>query len=50
VVLSVALVLIIVLRVVPAFSDFYASFGAELPLSTTRTKTAISVSLFTFDD
>jgi type IV pilus assembly protein PilC len=34
VVLSVALVLIIVLRVVPAFSDFYASFGAELPLST----------------
>src|SRR3990170_1663084 len=33
VVLSVALVLIIVLRVVPAFSDFYASFWAELPLS-----------------
>lgn len=32
--LSVGLVLIIVLRVVPAFSDFYASFGAELPLST----------------
>jgi type IV pilus assembly protein PilC len=32
--LSIGLVLIIVLRVVPAFSDFYASFGAELPLST----------------
>jgi type IV pilus assembly protein PilC len=34
--ISLALVLvgIIVLRVVPAFSDFYASFGAELPLIT----------------
>jgi len=32
--LSMGLVLIIVLKVVPAFSDFYASFGAELPLST----------------
>jgi type IV pilus assembly protein PilC len=32
--LSIGLVLIIVLKVVPAFSDFYASFGAELPLST----------------
>jgi type IV pilus assembly protein PilC len=33
---SLALVLIgiIVLKVVPAFSDFYASFGAELPLVT----------------
>jgi type IV pilus assembly protein PilC len=28
------LVLIIVLKVVPAFSDFYASFGADLPLAT----------------
>ncbi len=34
--ISLALVLvgIIVLKVVPAFSDFYASFGAELPLVT----------------
>ncbi|MGE0450193.1 MAG: type II secretion system F family protein [Vicinamibacterales bacterium] len=32
--LSVALVSIIVLRVVPAFSDFYSSFDAELPLAT----------------
>lgn len=32
--LAVGLVGIIVLRVVPAFSDFYASFDAELPLST----------------
>jgi type IV pilus assembly protein PilC len=32
--LSIGLVLIIVLKVVPAFSDFYAGFGAELPLST----------------
>jgi type IV pilus assembly protein PilC len=34
--ISLALVLvgIIVLRVVPAFTDFYASFGAELPLMT----------------
>jgi type IV pilus assembly protein PilC len=39
--LSIALVLIIVLRVVPAFSDFYGSFGAELPL-TTRIIVAIS--------
>ena len=39
--LSIALVLIIVLRVVPAFSDFYRSFGAELPL-TTRIIVAIS--------
>jgi type IV pilus assembly protein PilC len=34
VVLSIGLVLIIVLKVVPAFSDFYAGFDAELPLST----------------
>ena len=32
--LSIGLVLIIVLKVVPAFSDFYAGFGAELPWST----------------
>ena len=32
--LAVGLVGIIVLRVVPAFSDFYASFDAELPMST----------------
>jgi type IV pilus assembly protein PilC len=32
--LAVFLVAIIVLRVVPAFTDFYASFQAELPLST----------------
>ena len=32
--LALVLVLIIVLRVVPAFTDFYESFGAELPLST----------------
>ena len=34
IVLAVGLVGVIVLRVVPAFSDFYASFDAELPLST----------------
>ena len=32
--LSLILVAIIVLRVVPAFSEFYASFNAELPLVT----------------
>ena len=32
--LAIGLVGIIVLRVVPAFSDFYASFDAELPMST----------------
>jgi type IV pilus assembly protein PilC len=32
--LALVLVLIIVLQVVPAFSDFYASFGADLPLIT----------------
>ena len=32
--LAVVLVLIIVLKVVPTFSDFYASFGSELPVST----------------
>jgi len=32
--LALVLVSIIVLKVVPAFSEFYASFGAELPLVT----------------
>lgn len=39
--LALILVSIIVLRVVPAFSDFYASFGADLPL-VTRMIVAIS--------
>jgi type IV pilus assembly protein PilC len=34
IVLSLALVTLIVLKVVPAFADFYASFGAQLPLVT----------------
>ena len=34
IVMAIVLVGIIVLRVVPAFSEFYASFDAELPLST----------------
>ena len=34
IVLAIGLVGLIVLRVVPAFSDFYASFNAELPMST----------------
>ena len=32
--LALVLVAIIVLKVVPAFSDFYESFGAQLPLAT----------------
>jgi type IV pilus assembly protein PilC len=32
--LSLAVVGVIVVRVVPAFNDFYANFGAELPLAT----------------
>jgi type IV pilus assembly protein PilC len=32
--LAIGLVSIIVLKVVPAFSDFYASFGADLPIVT----------------
>jgi type IV pilus assembly protein PilC len=32
--LALVLVSIIVLRVVPAFADFYAGFGAQLPLAT----------------
>ena len=39
--LAMVLVSIIVLRVVPSFSDFYASFGANLPL-VTRIIVAIS--------
>jgi type IV pilus assembly protein PilC len=39
--LSLVVVGIIVLRVVPEFSDFYAGFGAQLPLST-RVIVAIS--------
>jgi type IV pilus assembly protein PilC len=39
--LAVVLVGIIVLKVVPTFSEFYGSFGAELPLST-RVIVAIS--------
>ncbi len=33
-VLAIVLVSVIVLKVVPAFSDFYAGFGASLPLAT----------------
>jgi type IV pilus assembly protein PilC len=32
--LAVVLVTVIVMKVVPAFSEFYGSFGAELPVST----------------
>jgi len=39
--LAVVLVSVIVLKVVPTFSEFYLSFGAELPLST-RVIVAIS--------
>jgi type IV pilus assembly protein PilC len=41
--LSLVLVGIIVLRVVPAFSDFYSGFGAQLPLST---RVIVALSLF----
>jgi type IV pilus assembly protein PilC len=41
--LALGLVSIIVLKVVPQFSDFYASFGAELPL---LTRIIVSVSDF----
>jgi type IV pilus assembly protein PilC len=34
IVMAIGLVAIIVLRVVPSFTDFYASFDAELPIST----------------
>lgn len=43
IVLALVLVSIIVLRVVPAFSDFYASFGADLPLIT---RVIVSISGF----
>jgi type IV pilus assembly protein PilC len=45
VVVALAVVSIIVLKLVPAFSTFYGSFGAELPFATriiVRTSTAIS--------
>ncbi|MGE3510179.1 MAG: type II secretion system F family protein [Vicinamibacterales bacterium] len=42
--LAIVLVAIIVLKVVPAFSDFYAGFGAELPVIT-RVIVAISDTL-----
>jgi type IV pilus assembly protein PilC len=41
--LALALVSIIVLKVVPAFADFYAGFGAELPFAT---RTIMMVSAF----
>lgn len=41
IVMSMGLVAIIVLRVVPEFSDFYKSFGAQLPF-TTRIVVAVS--------
>jgi type IV pilus assembly protein PilC len=46
--LSIAVVTIIVVRVVPAFAEFYAGFNAELPLATrvlTSTSTAIRSNL-----
>lgn len=44
--LAVVLVAIIVLRVVPAFTDFYSTFGAELPAAT---QGIVGVSLFVRD-
>jgi type IV pilus assembly protein PilC len=41
--LAFAVVTIIVLKLVPAFSDFYGSFGAELPLAT---RVIVAVSTF----
>jgi type IV pilus assembly protein PilC len=41
--LALVLVTIIVLKVVPAFADFYGTFGAELPLST---RIIVSISEF----
>jgi type IV pilus assembly protein PilC len=46
--LSLAVVTIIVVRVVPAFAEFYSGFNAELPLATrvlTSTSTAIRANL-----
>jgi type IV pilus assembly protein PilC len=45
--MMVGLIGIIVLRVVPAFSEFYANFGRELPLST---RIIVSVSNFVVAD
>jgi type IV pilus assembly protein PilC len=47
VVLSLAVVAIIVVRVVPAFADFYGTFGRELPL-VTRSIIAVSKFVSTF--
>lgn len=44
--LAIVLVAIIVLRVVPAFSDFYTSFGSELPLVT---RIIVGISAFVRD-
>ena len=41
--LALVLVTIIVLKVVPAFSDFYGTFGAELPLSHARHRRRLRV-------
>src|SRR5438094_1524515 len=41
--LALVLVSIIVLKVVPAFSDFYATFGAQLPFAT---RTILGISTF----
>jgi type IV pilus assembly protein PilC len=45
--LAIVLVGLIVLKVVPAFADFYGSFGAELPLST---RMIVAVSNFARDN
>jgi type IV pilus assembly protein PilC len=45
--LAIVLVTIIVVRVVPAFSDFYESFGAQLPLAT---RVIVTVSGFVRDE
>jgi type IV pilus assembly protein PilC len=47
VVLSLAVVSIIVVRVVPAFAEFYGTFGRDLPL-VTRTIIAVSTLVTTF--
>jgi type IV pilus assembly protein PilC len=44
--LSIGVVGIIVVKVVPAFADFYANFGAELPLAT-RVLTGVSSAIQT---
>jgi type IV pilus assembly protein PilC len=45
--LALAVVSIIVLKLVPAFSDFYASFGAQLPLAT---RVIVTTSTFVSDN